>query len=351
MRWNLVRRSALGLIVVVGCCAGLLVDAASAQVRRGARTRIVDSTGADLSAITQRSGVPLQSARGPEVQRDYAGSMDARLMQAALGVDPYSIAASGLGHGNPTGEKFTSFATMRTLPLISEVRQGNKQRVNRETVCGTDQRTRITNTTSPPYRWTCQLVITLADDSQAIGTGWFVGPQCVVTAGHCVHGGGTGQSWVKRIEVIPGMNGSSRPYGTVASTRFLATEGWVDDGDWQYDFAAIILPTPIGNRTGWFGYGNYTDSVLRSSGLNSVGYPGDKPFGTMWATNGPISSLNSRQIFYMFDTFGGQSGSAVWRTVNGVRYAVGIHAYGGCPNSSTRINSDVFSFITSARRL
>lgn len=351
MRWNLLLRSALGLSVIAGLLGGLLVDSASAQARRGDRNRIVDSTGADVSSLNGARGVPLEAARGPQVQRDYAGSLDARLMQAAIGVDPYSLVAAGLGHGNPTGEKFTSFATMRKLPSIEEVRRGKKRRDNRETVCGTDQRTRVTNTTAAPFRWTCELVITLEDGSQAIGTGWFVGPRCVVTAGHCVHGGGTGESWVRRIEVIPGMNGSARPFGTVASTRFLATEGWVDEGDWQHDFAAIILPTPLGDRTGWFGYGNYTDSVLRSSALNSVGYPGDKPFGTMWATNGPVASLNANQIFYMFDTFGGQSGSAVWRTVNGVRYVVGIHAYGGCPNSATRINGRVFNFITSSRRL
>ena len=188
MRWNLLRRSALGLSVVAGLLVGLLVDSASAQARRSDRNRIVDSTGADVSSLNGARGVPLEAARGPQVQRDYAGSLDARLMRSAIGVDPYSLVAAGLGHGNPTGEKFTSFATMRKLPSIEEVRRGKKRRDNRETVCGTDQRTRVTNTTAAPFRWTCELVITLEDGSQAIGTGWFVGPRCVVTAGHCVHG-------------------------------------------------------------------------------------------------------------------------------------------------------------------
>jgi len=75
---------------------------------------------------------------------------------------------------------------------------------------------------------------------------------------------------------------------------------------------------------------------------NNSGYPGDKPFGTQWFNAGRVTKLTDRKFYYMIDTMGGQSGSPVWRFINGQRHAIGVHAYGGCPNSATRITKAVF---------
>ena len=49
-------------------------------------------------------------------------------------------------------------------------------------------------------------------------------------------------------------------------------------------------------------------------------------------------------MYYDIDTAGGQSGSAVYRIVNGKRFGVAVHAYGGATtNSGTRIVSPVYS--------
>jgi hypothetical protein len=48
-------------------------------------------------------------------------------------------------------------------------------------------------------------------------------------------------------------------------------------------------------------------------------------------------------VFYDIDPAGGQSGSAAYRIINGVRYGVAIHAYGGAStNSGTRIIQPVY---------
>jgi len=53
-------------------------------------------------------------------------------------------------------------------------------------------------------------------------------------------------------------------------------------------------------------------------------------------------------VFYDIDTAGGQSGSAVYRIINGARYAFAIHAYGGATtNSGTRIVSAVYNNMVS----
>ena len=57
---------------------------------------------------------------------------------------------------------------------------------------------------------------------------------------------------------------------------------------------------------------------------------------------GRVTKVESRRIYYMLDRAGGQSGSPTWRYRYGKRHAVGIHAYGGCPNKSTRISKAVF---------
>ena len=49
-------------------------------------------------------------------------------------------------------------------------------------------------------------------------------------------------------------------------------------------------------------------------------------------------------MFYDIDTFGGQSVSACYRIINGQRFGIAIHAYGGATtNSGTRIVTPVFN--------
>jgi V8-like Glu-specific endopeptidase len=142
---------------------------------------------------------------------------------------------------------------------------------------------------------------------------------------------------------MPGRNGTTLPFGSVTSTNFRTVAGWANSGDQNYDYGAIILPTDLGLQTGWFGFGAYDDATLTSSVGNISGYPGDKPTGTQWYAARRIASVGPRKVYYDIDTFGGQSGSCVYRIVNGGRYAMAVHAYGGATtNSGTRITTPVY---------
>jgi glutamyl endopeptidase len=212
-----------------------------------------------------------------------------------------------------------------------------------ETVCGVDNRVQISPATAIPWRWCCELLITYPNGAGARGTGWFIGPKTVMTAGHVVYSAGNG-GWATRIEVIPGMDGASRPFGSQVGTSFRSVSGWTSSGNPEYDYGAIILPNnTLGNTVGWFGFANLSDAQLRNLFVNNAGYPGDKPFGTAWFNAGAITQVTARRLNYMIDTFGGQSGSAVWRYFNGQRHAVGVHGYGGCPNKAVRIISPVYN--------
>ena len=217
-----------------------------------------------------------------------------------------------------------------------------------ETVHGPDDRVQITNTSVYPWRAHASLLIVAADNSTWIATGWFIGPHTLATAGHVVFIKNSGvpgrDGWVKSIQVMPGRNGSSLPYGSVTSTSFRSVVGWTTSGDEHYDYGAIIIPTQLGNTVGWFGFGAFSDADILASPGNISGYPGDKPSGTQWYDHRTIASVDSRKVFYDIDTAGGQSGSAVYRIVNGGRYGMAVHAYGGATtNSGTRIVLPVYN--------
>ena len=76
-----------------------------------------------------------------------------------------------------------------------------------ETVIGRDERVRILDTDLAPWRMICALRMR-AQRRGTLGTGWFIGPKTVLTAGHCVFSTGFFGGWASTIEVIPGLNGS-----------------------------------------------------------------------------------------------------------------------------------------------
>lgn len=234
------------------------------------------------------------------------------------------------------------------LPDIGVASFGEPQGASIESVIGTDNRVQIQTTNIYPWRAHASLRITAADGAQYVGTGWFIGPHTVMTAGHCVfiknNPVAARNGWVRSIDVMPGRNGNSLPYGSVRSTNFRSVTGWTTSGDENYDYGCIILPTNLGNTVGWFGFGAYSDADLKASVGNISGYPADKASGTQWYHARKIKDVNSRKVYYDIDTFGGQSGSAVYRIINGARYGVAIHAYGGSTsNSGTRIVTPVFN--------
>lgn len=217
-----------------------------------------------------------------------------------------------------------------------------------ETVHGPDNRVQIQETAKYPYRVNASLLITARDGSQWIGTAWFISPRTLITAGHCVYIKNSPvpgrDGWVKSIEVMPGRNEGVLPYGSATSTEFWTVRGWADAGAEEYDYGAIILPTPLGDRTGTLGFGSLTDAQLRGAIANVTGYPGDKDPGQLWYDSKQIASVNATKVYYDIDTAGGQSGAAVYIIDQGERTAVAIHAYGGATtNSGTRISAPVFA--------
>lgn len=232
------------------------------------------------------------------------------------------------------------------LPDIGVASYGEPPKL--ELVIGTDERIRITDTTSFPFRATAFLLITAADNSQWIGTGWFISPRVLITAGHCVNIQNSSiaarNGWVKQVQVMPGRDAGIIPYGGITSTEFWSVAGWGSGGLEICDYGAIILPKPFDKELGFIGYGSYPDHELLGAIANLQGYPTDrKPDGSLWYDKREISSVNADKVYYAADTAGGQSGAGVYIIKDGKRIAVAIHAYGGTTaNSGTRISPLVY---------
>lgn len=219
-----------------------------------------------------------------------------------------------------------------------------------ETVCGQDNRTKVDPTTNYPWYWVCQLSIEF-DQGNFVGSGWLCSTgsskyDVVATSGHCVFEQST-KKFAKSITVRPARNGSSTPYGSyqVATSGLRASSQWQSSGSSSYDYGAILIPKT--NKLGSCGMWVASDSELNNLMVTNAGYPGDKsPYGYMWQDSGPLTSVQPLMLYYMNDTYGGESGSPVLAQRPGYSgymawWSVGIHGYGGCPNKAVRITSSV----------
>ena len=94
-------------------------------------------------------------------------------------------------------------------------------------------------------------------------------------------------------------------------------------------------------------------AVLKTSSLDDdaftpavVGYPADKPLGTMWGHSQPrFATVEPFHLSYDIDTGPGQSGSAIWSQASSKPYfgaIVGIHTEGASTgNIGSRIDQQL----------
>lgn len=233
--------------------------------------------------------------------------------------------------------------------LADDLPVGGIESMFPSSVIGPDGRTRVNSTTTYPYRAVAFLYITWPNGATGSCTGWFIGSRTVMTAGHCVHSTG---GWATSIKAYPGRNGSSQPYGYSTAYRLFSVTGWTQNKDINYDYGAVQLNSPLGNTVGWFGF-RWQSSNTFSGAYTITGYPGDKPYATMWMmTDNPgIRRVETYRLFYAIDTYSGQSGSSVYHnyssTCNPCGVAIHTNGVGADPNgqynSGTRIRQAVFN--------
>ena len=226
----------------------------------------------------------------------------------------------------------------RTADVLTVSGRGERSGLSMETVIGKDERIRVPDTDLYPWRMICALQIRGPGGTGAIGTGWFIGPRTVVTAGHCVYSHTFFGGWADSVEVIPGLNRLPsgrlvRPFGSTTSRRMSVLDRWAngDDREPDHDVGCIHLDEPLGDATGWFGFASLPPDELKGYLVNISGYPSDRGGGDeQYFASNRILHVGERRVFYDVDTFGGQSGAPVWihEEEGAPPLAVAVHAYG-----------------------
>ncbi len=258
-----------------------------------------------------------------------------------------------------------------TVNEISDYKENNA--ISPATVFSPDERTQITNAKTNPYLPTAKLIAYYEkvynnatkkyQTIRSYGTAFLEGPNLAVTAGHCCYQDVTDSGnyddgidnprFPDRIEFYFGCDSSSdldqkSSYRYYAEANVIHLEySFYEKPNNDHDWSAIVLDRSIGNTIGW--YGKISNWHEKNHSLYSWGYPGDKPKGTLWKTQGRTTNeKNKYRYFYDMDTNHGQSGSPIFVTVSSGTYVCGIHTAGNDEkNSGTKITGTIFAYLNS----
>ena len=162
-----------------------------------------------------------------------------------------------------------------------------------------------------------------------------------------------------QVQINDGAFNIHAPFGGYEYDSAYVVQGFIDNYQGYYgsvlpwDLGIITLKQPIGNNLGWLGYNHYEG--LGDFTANIVGYPGDKPMGTMWRAtcNVLAENIGDGYMQYDCDTFPGSSGSAVYAYDENAkaRIVVGVNvAESPDANTAVRINAAYLEWINSLNK-
>lgn len=180
-----------------------------------------------------------------------------------------------------------------------------------------------------PYRAVAKIVAYFPSGAAWDGTGVFVSADGVFTAAHNVYRPDLG-GMATRVEIMPGYNNGSAPFGSTHAKQIEVDPQYIRSLDKEYDFAAILTTTRLGDRSGWLGYNvpsNYSGAVA------IIGYPDDDEYG--WDGNSMYISASAgrlsygNKIEYTAPTFFGMSGAPIIIMVGSDYRVIGVHNSGG----------------------
>ncbi|KAK4187337.1 hypothetical protein QBC35DRAFT_234478 [Podospora australis] len=196
-------------------------------------------------------------------------------------------------------------------------------------------------------------------NAYAMGTGWLISPDTLVTAGHNVYdwsGFGTGLGRAVDIKAYIGYHGRESLKSPIVQSRsgkiVVTTAEWIMSKENRHrDVAFIRLDRPFEGNLRLFSYKATPETGDDMIGV--VGYPADKSLvdedgrdekgAQMWeqfnSTTYVLDSAKNQgkgMLKYRISTFGGQSGAPVIRK-SMKQVVIGTHVYGGGDKNSASV--------------
>ncbi|MFR7638578.1 MULTISPECIES: trypsin-like peptidase domain-containing protein [Allobaculum] len=180
-----------------------------------------------------------------------------------------------------------------------------------------ETRTRVMDTTRMPYSAICKLRLEFVDQNDEhryyVGTGFVIGPNTVLTCGHCIYDVEHGYGWIQSIHITPGATDYSAPFGAWTSEDveyFEVDKGWLNDAHEANDVALIVLNDDIAAKTGKL---PLSIDGAKAQRLHLSGYPAEynheNDISTQYESWGSDVEVFDRILESNTYGSGGQSGS------------------------------------------
>ena len=233
--------------------------------------------------------------------------------------------------------------------------------VTAQSIIGTDDRQRVTDTTNAPWRAIAWVGLYGRDGNlEGNCTATFIGPDTLVTAAHCLWTAEDG--FVSDMVVVPGKDGANEPFGHEFAANWWVPQEYIDArGNSDHDWAIVEMESKaLGQKTGWFRVASLATATLARDGFEPAvfGYPTDQPPGTLWgAFADHFMSVGDEVLTYDIDTSAGESGAPVFSLNRGqvqVGDLIGIHRFGNPdagPNGGARVDNRLLADIVEACQL
>jgi V8-like Glu-specific endopeptidase len=162
----------------------------------------------------------------------------------------------------------------------------------------------------------------LIETERGWGSGTMIGRRLVLTASHVVVWKEDSAGWMK---FTPAAFGGTAPFGHAWAERVIYWRGngtRMNDDETAFDYAVLVLDSPMGELTGYAGYRTYDQAWNDKGYWQNLGYPGDIGGGTnpSFSNSGAIRSVDEfafqQQTAYLLGNFidyqPGQSGGPYW---------------------------------------
>lgn len=144
-------------------------------------------------------------------------------------------------------------------------------------------------------------------------TGTVVMQRFVLTAAWCVFDL-QNKKFYENLNFYPAMDGKKAPFGEVPWKNVWVAKGFAEGGDLNFAYGLIELDQPIGDKTGWLGFGDLPKARPK---LTLTGYPfAGVPDLTMWESKCTTDAVEDNHLFYRCPGKGASlaamMGSPIW---------------------------------------